>query len=51
MRYGRFTAVENVDLLVPEGTVTGLIGGSASGKSDPEPDLLFADPALAEEAS
>ncbi|REK90760.1 ABC transporter ATP-binding protein [Streptomyces inhibens] len=33
VRYGRFTAVENVDLLVPEGTVTGLIGGSGSGKS------------------
>ncbi|MER5849109.1 ATP-binding cassette domain-containing protein [Streptomyces sp. NPDC002012] len=33
VRYGRFTAVENVDLLVPEGTVTGLVGGSGSGKS------------------
>ncbi|MFF2898922.1 ABC transporter ATP-binding protein [Streptomyces sp. NPDC057966] len=33
VRYGRFTAVDNVDLLVPEGTVTGLVGGSGSGKS------------------
>ncbi|MEU9318747.1 ATP-binding cassette domain-containing protein [Streptomyces sp. NPDC048295] len=33
VRYGRFTAVENVGLLVPEGTVTGLVGGSGSGKS------------------
>ncbi|MFF1502596.1 ABC transporter ATP-binding protein [Streptomyces sp. NPDC058316] len=33
VRYGRSTAVENVDLLVPEGTVTGLVGGSGSGKS------------------
>ncbi|MFD4759657.1 ATP-binding cassette domain-containing protein [Streptomyces sp. NPDC058439] len=33
VRYGRFTAVENADLLVPEGTVTGLVGGSGSGKS------------------
>ncbi|MFH8514286.1 ABC transporter ATP-binding protein [Streptomyces gelaticus] len=33
VRYGRFTAVENVDLLVPDGTVTGLVGGSGSGKS------------------
>ncbi|MGW0963506.1 ABC transporter ATP-binding protein [Streptomyces gelaticus] len=33
VRYGRFTAVENVDLLVPEGTATGLVGGSGSGKS------------------
>ena len=33
VRYGRFTAVRDVDLLVPEGTVTGLVGGSGSGKS------------------
>lgn len=33
VRYSRFTAVDNVDLLVPEGTVTGLVGGSGSGKS------------------
>lgn len=33
VRYGRFTAVEDVDLLVPEGTITGLVGGSGSGKS------------------
>ncbi|MGW1101413.1 ABC transporter ATP-binding protein [Streptomyces sp. NPDC002540] len=33
VRYGRFTAVEDVDLLVPEGTVTGLVGGSGCGKS------------------
>ncbi|MFF9349455.1 ABC transporter ATP-binding protein [Streptomyces sp. NPDC014734] len=33
VRYGRFTAVENVDLLVPDGSVTGLVGGSGSGKS------------------
>ncbi|MFE7108198.1 ABC transporter ATP-binding protein [Streptomyces sp. NPDC057575] len=33
VRYGPFTAVDNVDLLVPEGTVTGLVGGSGSGKS------------------
>ena len=33
VRYGRFTAVDNVDLLVPEGSVTGLVGGSGSGKS------------------
>lgn len=33
VRYGRFTAVDNVDLLVPEGTVTGVVGGSGSGKS------------------
>ncbi len=33
VRYGRFTAVEDVGLLVPEGTVTGLVGGSGSGKS------------------
>ncbi|MFF8913121.1 ABC transporter ATP-binding protein [Streptomyces sp. NPDC015032] len=33
VRYGRFTAVQNVDLMVPEGTVTGLVGGSGSGKS------------------
>ncbi|MDV9202881.1 ATP-binding cassette domain-containing protein, partial [Streptomyces sp. Wh19] len=33
VRYGCFTAVDNVDLLVPEGTVTGLVGGSGSGKS------------------
>ncbi|WP_411146718.1 ABC transporter ATP-binding protein [Streptomyces sp. x-80] len=33
VRYGRFTAVHDVDLLVPEGTVTGLVGGSGSGKS------------------
>ncbi|MFE7463940.1 ABC transporter ATP-binding protein [Streptomyces sp. NPDC057499] len=33
VRYGRFTAVDDVGLLVPEGTVTGLVGGSGSGKS------------------
>ncbi|WP_405722056.1 ABC transporter ATP-binding protein [Streptomyces sp. NBC_00046] len=33
VRYGRFTAVDKMDLLVPEGTVTGLVGGSGSGKS------------------
>ncbi|WP_073784373.1 ABC transporter ATP-binding protein [Streptomyces sp. CB01580] len=33
VRYGRFTAVEGVDLLVPDGSVTGLVGGSGSGKS------------------
>ena len=33
VRYGRFTAVDGVDLVVPDGTVTGLVGGSGSGKS------------------
>ncbi|MEY9912319.1 peptide/nickel transport system ATP-binding protein [Catenulispora sp. MAP12-49] len=33
VRYGRFTAVEGVDLTVPDGSVTGLVGGSGSGKS------------------
>ncbi|MEY9931557.1 peptide/nickel transport system ATP-binding protein [Catenulispora sp. GP43] len=33
VRYGRFTAVEGVDLVVPDGSVTGLVGGSGSGKS------------------
>ncbi|MFD7069978.1 ABC transporter ATP-binding protein [Streptomyces sp. NPDC059913] len=33
VRHGRFTAVDHVDLLIPEGTVTGLVGGSGSGKS------------------
>ncbi|MGW3163911.1 ATP-binding cassette domain-containing protein [Streptomyces sp. NPDC001142] len=33
VRYGRSTAVEAVDLLVPDGSVTGLVGGSGSGKS------------------
>jgi peptide/nickel transport system ATP-binding protein len=33
VRYGRFTAVRDVDLTVPDGTVTGLVGGSGSGKS------------------
>ncbi|NUP77767.1 MAG: ABC transporter ATP-binding protein [Nonomuraea sp.] len=33
VRYGRFTAVHEVDLDVPDGTVTGLVGGSGCGKS------------------
>ncbi|WP_274556239.1 ABC transporter ATP-binding protein [Streptomyces spiramyceticus] len=33
VRYGRFTAVRDVDLDVLDGTVTGLVGGSGSGKS------------------
>ncbi|WP_250562197.1 ABC transporter ATP-binding protein [Sphaerisporangium fuscum] len=33
VRYGRFTAVDGVDLDVPDGTVTGLVGESGSGKS------------------
>ncbi|MEU8881195.1 dipeptide/oligopeptide/nickel ABC transporter ATP-binding protein [Streptomyces hydrogenans] len=33
VRYGRFTAVDGVDLLVPDGGVTGLVGGSGCGKS------------------
>ncbi|MFI8436085.1 ABC transporter ATP-binding protein [Streptomyces sp. NPDC079020] len=33
VRYGRFTAVDDVSLVVPDGTVTGLVGGSGSGKS------------------
>jgi peptide/nickel transport system ATP-binding protein len=33
VRYGRFTAAYDVDLTVPDGTVTGLVGGSGSGKS------------------
>ncbi|MEV4259040.1 ATP-binding cassette domain-containing protein, partial [Spirillospora sp. NPDC049652] len=33
VRYGRFTAVDGVDLTVPDGAVTGLVGESGSGKS------------------
>ncbi|MER8047682.1 dipeptide/oligopeptide/nickel ABC transporter ATP-binding protein [Streptomyces sp. NPDC094032] len=33
VRYGRFTAVDGVDLLVPDGGITGLVGGSGCGKS------------------
>jgi len=33
VRYGGFTAVSDVDLTVPDGTVAGLVGGSGSGKS------------------
>ncbi|MER7510215.1 ABC transporter ATP-binding protein [Streptomyces lavendulae] len=33
IRYGRFTAVDGVDLLVPDGGITGLVGGSGCGKS------------------
>ncbi|MFI0419134.1 ABC transporter ATP-binding protein [Spongiactinospora sp. 9N601] len=33
VRYDRFVAVREVDLDVPDGTVTGLVGGSGCGKS------------------